>query len=522
VAAERVAVATCDDDDRVAPDYREELLRAFGVTARTRFAILEVESADKEGQPMAIATTNPATGQVEKTFEHASADEVEQHLARASSTFATYRLTDFATRSRWMNSASDILDGEADDIAALMTSEMGKTIASARAEVHKCAAACRFFAANAAQYLADERVDGAEIGALDAHVRYEPLGPVLAIMPWNFPLWQVIRFAAPALMAGNVGLLKHASNVPQTALFLEQLFARAGFPDGAFQTLLVGSDAIEGILRDQRVCAVTLTGSEPAGRSVASIAGSEVKPSVLELGGSDPFIVLPSADIDRAADVGVIARTQNNGQSCIAAKRFIVDAQVADKFEQRFVDRMATLRVGDPFDETTDVGPVVTEEARENIHALVTDAVANGAEVLCGGAPLPGPGWFYPPTVVAGITPEMRMFHEEVFGPVASLYRVNGVAEAIELANATNFGLGSNVWTNDADERDLCVRELRAGQVFVNGMTTSTPLLPFGGIKHSGYGRELSAHGIRAFCNVKSVWVGGGNEDVSAGTARSE
>ena len=344
----------------------------------------------------------------------------------------------------------------------------------------------------------------------------------LPIMPWNFPLWQVIRFAAPALMAGNVGLLKHASNVPQTALFLERLFARAGFPDGAFQTLLVGSDAVEGILRDKRVCAVTLTGSEPAGRSVASIAGSEVKPSVLELGGSDPFIVLPSADIERAADVGVIARTQNNGQSCIAAKRFIVDAQVADEFEQRFVDRMKSLRVGDPVDETTDVGPVVTEEARRHIHELVADAVAKGAEVLYGGAPLPGPGWFYPPTVVAGITSEMRMFHEEVFGPVASLYRVDGVAEAIELANATNFGLGSNVWTNDADERDLCIRELRAGQVFVNGMTTSTPLLPFGGIKHSGYGRELSAHGIRAFCNVKSVWVGGGDADVSAGTARSE
>ncbi len=471
---------------------------------------------------MAIATTNPTTGHVEKTFENASRVEIERHLARASSTFGSYRLTDLEARSRWMNAAADILDDQVDDIAALLTTEMGKTIASARAEVHKCADACRFFAANAVRFLADERVDASAVGARDAYVRYEPLGPVLAVMPWNFPLWQVIRFAAPALMAGNVGLLKHASNVPQCALFLEQLFERAGFPDGAFQTLLIGSDAVEGILLDERVRAVTLTGSEPAGHSVASIAGSVGKPSVLELGGSDPFIVLPSADVDRAADVAVIARTLNNGQSCIAAKRFIVDASIADQFERRFVDRMKTLRVGDPFDETTEVGPVVNEEARDRLHEFVTDAVAKGARVLCGGSPLPGDGWFYPPTVVAGVTPDMRMFHEEVFGPVAALYRVDGVAEAIELANATNFGLGSNVWTNDAAERDLCIRELRAGQVFVNGMTTSTPFLPFGGVKHSGYGRELSSQGIRAFCNVKTVWVGGGDEDVSAGTARSE
>jgi succinate-semialdehyde dehydrogenase/glutarate-semialdehyde dehydrogenase len=471
---------------------------------------------------MAIATTNPTTGQVEKTFEYASADEVERHLARAASTFGSYRLTGLEARSRWMNAAAGILDQEVDDIAALMTTEMGKTIGSARAEVHKCADACRFFAANAVRFLADDRVDASAVGAREAYVRYEPLGPVLAIMPWNFPLWQVIRFAAPALMAGNVGLLKHASNVPQCALFLERLFERAGFPDGAFQTLLIGSDVIEGVLRDERVRAVTLTGSEPAGHSVASIAGSVGKPSVLELGGSDPFIVLPSADIDHAAEVAAIARTQNNGQSCIAAKRFIVESSIADEFERRFVDRMKTLRVGNPFDETTEVGPVVNEEARDHLQEFVTDAVSKGARVLCGGSPLPGDGWFYPPTVVAGVTPEMRMFHEEVFGPVAALYRVNDVVEAIELANATNFGLGSNVWTNDAAERERCIRELRAGQVFVNGMTTSTPFLPFGGVKHSGYGRELSSQGIRAFCNVKTVWVGGGDEDVSAGTARSE
>jgi succinate-semialdehyde dehydrogenase/glutarate-semialdehyde dehydrogenase len=469
-----------------------------------------------------IATTNPTTGEVEKTFENASADEVDRQLAAAASTFEAYRLTDFESRAQWMNAAADILDDERDAIAAVMTTEMGKTIASARAEVHKCADACRFFAVHAARFLGDQPVEASDIGARDAYVRYEPLGPVLAVMPWNFPLWQVIRFAAPSLMAGNVGLLKHASNVPQTGLFLEGLFSRAGFPGGAFQTLLVGSDAVEGILRDERVRAVTLTGSEPAGRSVASIAGSEVKPSVLELGGSDPFIVLASADVGRAADVGVIARTQNNGQSCIAAKRFIVKASIADEFERRFVHGMKALRVGDPFDETTDVGPIVTEEARDHLHELVVDAVARGATVLCGGAPLPGPGWFYPPTVIAGVTPEMRMFHEEVFGPVAALYRVDGVTEAIRLANATSFGLGSNVWTNDADERDRCVRELRAGQVFVNGMTTSTPLLPFGGVGRSGYGRELSEQGCRAFCNAKSVWIGEGNQDVTAGTARSE
>jgi succinate-semialdehyde dehydrogenase/glutarate-semialdehyde dehydrogenase len=389
-----------------------------------------------------------------------------------------------------------------------MTTEMGKTLKSARAEALKCAKACRFYAEHAEAFLADEPADPAAVGAKQAFSRYLPLGPVLAVMPWNFPLWQVMRFAAPALMAGNVGLLKHASNVPQTALFLEDLFSRAGFPDGAFQTLLIGSDLVERVLRDPRVMAATLTGSTPAGQSVASVAGHEIKKTVLELGGSDPFVVLPSADVDKAAEVGVVARCQNNGQSCIAAKRFIVHEAVADEFERRFVERMAALRLGDPMDDSTDLGPLATEQGRRDVEELMADAVDHGARVLVGGQRPDGPGWFYPATVVTGITPEMRMHSEEVFGPVAQLYRVADADEALEVANATGFGLGSNVWTNDPAEQERFIRDMVAGAVFVNGMTTSYPELPFGGVRISGYGRELSAHGIREFCNIKAIWVG--------------
>ncbi len=462
---------------------------------------------------MAIATTNPATGEVLETFPAMTEEELDRALARAASTFAELRTTELAERTDWMLAVGKMLDDERDDIAAVMTTEMGKTISAARAEVQKCADACRSYAANAASYLADEPADADAVGAERAYVRYEPLGPVLAIMPWNFPLWQVMRFAVPALLAGNIGLLKHASNVPRTALRIENLFRRAGFPAGAFQTLLIGSETVERVLRDPRVRAATLTGSEPAGRSVAAIAGSEVKPTVLELGGSDPYIVMPSADLERAAEVAAVARCQNNGQSCIAAKRFIVDAAVADEFEARFVEQMEQLVVGDPFDEETDVGPLVNEQGRSDVEELVADAVAKGANVLCGGERPPGPGWFYPPTIVAGVTPDMRLFDEEVFGPVASLFRVAGADEAIELANATSFGLGSNVWTTDPGEQDRFVRDLEAGQVFVNGMVTSTPLLPFGGVKNSGYGRELAAHGIRSFCNVKTVWIGAASGD---------
>ncbi|MGW2310222.1 NADP-dependent succinic semialdehyde dehydrogenase [Actinomadura luteofluorescens] len=456
-----------------------------------------------------IATTNPATGEVEKTFDALTDEEVDRRIARAADTFASYRTVPLERRAEWMNAAADVLDGEAGQIGAMLTTEMGKTLKAAVAEAHKCAKACRYYAEHAAEFLADRRpADPADVNARDAYVRYQPLGPVLAVMPWNFPLWQVIRFAAPGLMAGNVGLLKHSSNVPQTALFLEDLFRRAGFPEGAFQTLLIGSAKVERVLRDPRVKAATLTGSEPAGRSVAAIAGDEIKPTVLELGGSDPFVVMPSADLEAAARTAAESRCLNNGQSCISAKRFIVDTGCAEEFERLFVERMREKRVGDPMDEATDVGPLVNEQGRAEAEELVADAVGKGASVLCGGERPDGPGWYYPPTVVSGVTPEMRMYHEEVFAPVATLLRVRGVSEAVEVANATGFGLGSNAWTRDDGERERFVRELDAGQVFINGMTTSFPELPFGGVKRSGYGRELSADGMRAFCNAKTVWVG--------------
>jgi len=456
---------------------------------------------------MGIATVNPATGETIKTFDPLSPEEIDARIARADETFRSYRLTKFSQRAEWMQAAADILDKEADAIAAVMTTEMGKTLKAAKAEALKCATACRFYADHAEAFLADEPADPGAVGAKKAYTRYLPIGPVLAVMPWNFPLWQAMRFAAPALMAGNVGLLKHASNVPQTALFLEDLFSRAGFPDGAFQTLLIGSDQVERVLRDPRVMAATLTGSTPAGQAVARVAGEEIKKTVLELGGSDPFVVLPSADLDKAAEVGVVARCQNNGQSCIAAKRFIVHEAVADEFERLFVEKMAALRLGDPMDESTDLGPLATEQGRTDVEELVEDAKQQGATVLLGGQRPDGPGWFYPATVVTDITPKMRIFSEEVFGPVAQVYRVADVDQALELANATVFGLGSNVWTNDPAEQERFVRDMVAGAVFVNGMTTSFPDLPFGGVKTSGYGRELSAHGIREFCNVKAIWI---------------
>jgi succinate-semialdehyde dehydrogenase / glutarate-semialdehyde dehydrogenase len=456
---------------------------------------------------MAIATVNPATGETIKAFDPLSVEELDARLARADEAFRSYRLTTFAQRGEWLQAAADILEKEADAIAATMTTEMGKTLKAAKAEALKCAKACRFYAEHAEGFLADEPADPDAVGAKKAYTRYLPIGPVLAVMPWNFPLWQAMRFAAPALMAGNVGLLKHSSNVPQTAMFLEDLFSRAGFPDGVFQTLLIGSDLVERVLRDSRVMAATLTGSTPAGQAVARVAGEEIKKTVLELGGSDPFVVLPSADLDKAAEVAVVARVQNNGQSCIAAKRFIVHEAVADEFERRFVERMAALRLGDPMDESTDIGPLATEQGRSDVEELVDDAVAQGATVLLGGKRPDGPGWFYPATVISGITPRMRLFSEEVFGPVAAMYRVANVDEALELANATVFGLGSNVWTTDPAEQERFVRDMVAGAVFVNGMTTSFPDLPFGGVKTSGYGRELSAHGIREFCNVKAIWI---------------
>ncbi|MGW7543031.1 NADP-dependent succinic semialdehyde dehydrogenase [Streptomyces sp. NPDC054770] len=460
---------------------------------------------------MPIATVNPANGETLETFEAMDEDELERRLELAEATFRTYRTSTFAERARLLHRAAGLLDADRDDIARTMTTEMGKPLKQARAEAGKCAKAMHWYADHAAELLADEEpaeTDVKDSGASRVRVRYRPIGPVLAVMPWNFPLWQVVRFAAPALMAGNVGLLKHASNVPQTALYLEDLFHRAGFPEGCFQTLLIGSGAVDDVLRDERVRAATLTGSEPAGRAVAATAGEMIKKTVLELGGSDPYVVMPSADIDRAAKIAVTARVQNNGQSCIAAKRFIVHTDVYDAFAERFVAGMAALRTGDPMDEGTDVGPLASEQGRKDLEELVEDAKRSGAQVLCGGQRPDGPGWFYPPTVLAGIHRDMRIHREEAFGPVATLYRAGDLDEAILIANDSPFGLSSNVWTRDEAEVDRFVRDLEAGGVFVNGMTASHPAFPFGGVKRSGYGRELSGHGIREFCNITTVWQG--------------
>ncbi|MFE9362988.1 NADP-dependent succinic semialdehyde dehydrogenase [Streptomyces sp. NPDC006978] len=466
---------------------------------------------------MPIATVNPANGETLRTFDALDERETERRLAAAHRAFRDHRTTTFAERARLMNRAADLLDEDQQEIARTMTTEMGKPVKAARAEAVKCAKAMRWYAANAERLLADEHPDEADVrdsGATRARVHYRPLGVVLAVMPWNFPLWQVMRFAAPALMAGNTGLLKHASNVPQTALYIEDLFTRAGFPAGCLQTLLIGSGAVEAVLRDPRVAAATLTGSEPAGRSVASVAGDEVKKTVLELGGSDPYVVLPSADVEKAADTAVTARVQNNGQSCIAAKRFIVHTDAYDAFTERFTAGMRALTVGDPLEESTDVGPLSSEQGRADLEELVEDALAKGATVLCGGGRPAGldRGWFYEPTVLTGITPDMRIHREETFGPVATLYRVADLDEAVDLANDTPFGLSSNVWTRDAGEMDRCVRDLEAGGVFFNGMTASHPALPFGGVKRSGYGRELAGHGIREFCNATTVWYGPGSD----------
>jgi succinate-semialdehyde dehydrogenase/glutarate-semialdehyde dehydrogenase len=457
-----------------------------------------------------IATINPVTGELLESFEPYDTAAVESRLAVASQGAAEWARSTFAERSRLLITVAELLEGELPDIAHVVTTEMGKPFAQAKGEVAKCASGFRWFAEHAEAMLVDEEVLSEASLAL---VTYQPLGVVLAIMPWNFPLWQVVRFIAPAVMAGNVGLLKHAPSVPRTALLLEDVFRRAGAPDGVFQTLLVGTDQVPAIIADPRVAAVTLTGSVGAGRAVAAQAGAVGKKIVLELGGSDPFIVLPSADLDRAIEVAVQARVQNAGQSCIAAKRFLVHADVAEEFTAGFVAGMEALSVGDPFDPATEVGPLVTAQACETIAAQVEDARAHGADILCGGERVVGPGgpdhpgFFYRPTVITGITPDMRVATEEVFGPVALLTVVADADEALEVANGTEFGLGSSVWTNDPDEQQRFVNELQAGQVFVNAMVVSMPELPFGGIKSSGVGRELSRFGLHEFCNIKSVWI---------------
>lgn len=458
---------------------------------------------------MPISSINPATGEVLQTFDSLNEHQLEEKIARAAEAFHEHRRTSFAERAERMMRAAEILESEKKSFARTMTLEMGKPINAAVQEAEKCAWVCRYYAENAERHLGDEIV---ETNATKSFVRYQPLGVVLAVMPWNFPFWQVFRFAAPALMVGNVGLLKHASNVPQCALAIEDIFHRAGFMEGAFQTLLVGSDVVEKILEDPRVAAATLTGSEPAGRSVASIAGKQIKKTVLELGGSDPFIVMPSANFEEAVSTAVKARTINNGQSCIAAKRFIIHDGIYDRFEKEFVDAMKRLRVGNPIEESTDVGPLATERILKDLEDQVKVSVAAGAKILTGGQRMKfdgelSRGHFYEPTVLADIPKDSPAFRDELFGPVASLFRVSSLDEAIELANVTTFGLGSAAWTNDESERDRFINELEAGSVFINGMVASDPRLPFGGVKHSGYGRELAEFGIREFMNIKTVWM---------------
>jgi succinate-semialdehyde dehydrogenase/glutarate-semialdehyde dehydrogenase len=450
---------------------------------------------------MTIASVNPATGETIATFEPLTASDLEQKLQRAVEAFRINRARPFAERATRMNRAAEILDARAKEFARTITLEMGKPIGAAVAEVQKCALVCRHYAEHAERYLADEHV---QTGAAESYVRFEPIGPVLAVMPWNFPFWQVFRFAAPALMAGNVGLLKHASNVPQSALAIEDVFREADFNQHEFQTLLITSEQVAALLDDERVKAATLTGSEPAGASVAANAAKRIKKSVLELGGSDPFIVMPSADLDAAVKTAVKARIVNNGQSCIAAKRFIIHEAIASEFQSRFVSAMQSLRLGDPLDESTEIGPLATPQIANDIEKQVNDSVAAGAKLLTGGK---RKGNFYEPTVLADIPRDAPAYAEETFGPVASLFRVNNIDEAIDLANATTFGLGASVWTRDAGERTRFVDAIESGQVFVNAMVASDPRVPFGGVKHSGFGRELGVYGIREFVNIKTVWV---------------
>jgi succinate-semialdehyde dehydrogenase / glutarate-semialdehyde dehydrogenase len=453
---------------------------------------------------MPIATINPATGEEVKKFEPLTDAQVDEKIAKAARTFQSFRKTSFAERARWMCKAAGILETEKQALGHLMTLEMGKTLGSAVAEAEKCATACRYYAEHAERFLADEII---ATSASNSYIRYQPLGIVLAVMPWNYPFWQVFRFIAPSLMAGNVGLLKHASNVPQCALEIEEILLRAGFPEGVFQTLLIGAAQVDRILDDPRVAAATLTGSEQAGVQVGVSAAKRIKKVVLELGGSDPFIVMPSANLEEAVVTAVKARVLNNGQSCIAAKRFIVHEKIADQFEKEFVRRMQSLKLGDPFDAKTDVGPLATPDAVKDLDADVKKTVQAGAKLLTGGKPVAGRGNFYEPTVLVDIPKNSPAYREEFFGPVASIFRVKSIDEALAIANDSRFGLGASAWSNDPAEQERFVNDLEAGMVFINHMVASDPRVPFGGVKASGHGRELGPYGIREFTNTKTVWV---------------
>ncbi len=439
-----------------------------------------------------------------REFSALSADEISSRLDRAVAAYGLYHGTSLHQRSEWLSRAADILESEREEFARIMTLEMGKPIRAAADEAAKCATACRYYAEHGERLLRDREVTASADRSI---VKFQPLGVVLAVMPWNFPFWQVFRFAAPALMAGNAGLLKHASNVPQCALAIEDILHRAGFPRDIFQTLLIGSDAVDAVIADPRVAAVTLTGSESAGIQVAASAGRAMKPSVLELGGSDPFIVMPSADFESAVDTAVRARTINNGQSCIAAKRFIVHESIYDEFERRFTAAMSALRVGDPMDPATDIGPMATEQIARDLTGQVGRAIDAGARLLTGGNRIHGRGWYYPPTVLADLPRTSEVYREEIFGPVAILFRARNIDEAVEIANDTPFGLGASAWTRDGSEQQRFIQDLEAGMVFINGMVASDARLPFGGIKHSGYGRELGEYGILEFVNLKTVAI---------------
>ncbi len=453
---------------------------------------------------MAIASINPATGETLEEFPAFDDSEIEKRLNVAERAFMHQRRRSFAKRGQLMMTTASLLEHEKDNLARTITLEMGKLFRAAQDEIVKCARGCRFYAENSERFLEDEP---AQTDAARSYVRYQPLGTVLAIMPWNFPFWQVFRFAAPALMAGNVALLKHAANVPQCALAIENVFCRAGFDEGVFQTLLIESKQVEKLIVDPRVKAVTLTGSEKAGSDVGSTAARHIKKSVLELGGSDAFIVMPSADFEDALRTAVKARTINSGQSCIAAKRFFVADEIYDNFLRQFVERMRALKIGDPLEPATELGPLATDQILQSVHEQVQKSIAAGAKLLTGGNRIHGPGFFYEPTVLINVPTGSPACCEEVFGPVASVFRVRDADEAVERANDTTFGLGASAWTNNPAEQELFTSELETGMVFINAMVASDPRLPFGGVKHSGFGRELGAVGIREFANTKTIWI---------------
>lgn len=453
---------------------------------------------------MAIETINPATEEKLKTYGTLTSDEIKEIISNVNDEFKVWRSTDFSERRILMKKASDILKNEKQKYAEILTIEMGKPIKQAIAEVEKCAWVCDYYAENAHEILTKEII---ETDADESYVQFDPLGIVLAVMPWNFPYWQVFRFAAPALMAGNAGILKHASNVPMSALAIEEVFRKAGFPQNIFRTLLISASQVDEILENPFVKAATLTGSEYAGSMVASKSGKMLKKSVMELGGSDPFIVLGDADIESAADTAVTARLLNNGQSCIAAKRFIIVEEIADKFEEMFVKKMEEVVVGDPMNELTELGPIAREDLLLELHEQVTKSIKLGAKLLTGGNRLDRKGYYYPPTVIGDVKKGMPAYDEELFGPVASVIRIKDEKEAIFVANDTEFGLGASLWTADIEKAKLLAKEIDSGSVFINGMVKSDPRLPFGGVKMSGFGRELSHYGIKEFVNIKTVWV---------------